>query len=91
MGWLKAHEEHFSREKTLEAADLTNRPLKELGNPSLLFEPPKHRMTIARIRVAISEQFRTVEKLLEPKNMGLPDSAYMGQKLSEDPKYGKSY
>ena len=30
-----------------------------------------------------------VEKLLEPKDMGLPDAAYEGSKLADDPRYGK--
>ena len=46
------------------------RPLKELGSPGLIVEPPKHRTSIARIRVAIPAQIRAVEKLLEPKSMG---------------------
>ena len=103
MDWLKAHEAHFSRAKILETADLTGipkksimgpvnyRPLKELGSPGLRVEPPKHRTSIARIRVAIPAQQRAVEKLLEPKSMGLPDTAYMGPKLPEDPRYGRSY
>ena len=64
------------------------RPLKELGNPGLIVEPPKHRTSIARIRVAIPAQLRAVEKLLEPKNIGLPDTAYTGPKLAEDSMYG---
>ena len=32
---------------------------------------------------------RVVEKLLEPKDMGLPDAAYEGSKLADDPRYGK--
>ena len=88
VDWLKAH---FSREKTLEAAALTGIPkrsiigpvnyrhLKEFGSPGLIVEPPKHRMSVARIRVAIPAQLRAVEKLLEPKSMGLPDTAYMAR------------
>ena len=59
------------------------RPLKELGSPGLIREPPKHRTSKARIRVAIPAQLRVVEK-------GLPDTAYMGAKLAEDPRYWRS-
>ena len=52
-------------------------------------EPPKHRKSIARIRVATPAQLRVVENLLEPKDMGLPYAAYGGPKLAEDPRYGK--
>ena len=81
VDWLKAHEAHFSRDKTLEAGYLTGvprklifgpvsyRPLKELGGPGFIVEPPKHRTSIVRIRVAIPAQLRTVDKLLEPKSM----------------------
>ena len=93
---LKAHEARFARDKTLETALLTGipkksiigpvnyRPLKVLGSPGLTMEPPKYRTNIVRTRVAIPTQLRTVEKLLEPKSMGLPDTTYMGPKLSED-------
>ena len=74
VDWLKAHEAHFSRAKTLETADLTGippimgpvnyRPLKQLRSPGLIVEPPKHRTSIARM--AIPAQLRIVEKLLEP-------------------------
>ena len=65
---LKAHEAHFSRAGTLETVDLTGIPqnsimgpvnyrsLKQLGSPGLIAEPPKHRTSIARIRVAITAQ-----------------------------------
>ena len=39
--------------------------------------------------MATPEQLRVVEKQLEPKDMGLPDAAYGGSKLAEDPRYGK--
>ena len=52
-------------------------------------EPPKHQTSIARIRVATPAQLRVIEKLLEPKDMGLPDAAYEGSKLADDPRYGK--
>ena len=102
VDWLKAHEAHFSRAKTLEMADLTGipqrsimgpinyRPLKELRSPGLIVEPPKHRTSETRIRVAIPAQPRTVDTLLEPKSMGLPGRNYMGAKLAKDPRYGRS-
>ena len=52
VDWLKAHEAHFSRRKLMETADLTgiptkaimgpinHRPLKLLGSPGLIAEPP---------------------------------------------------
>ena len=64
VDWLRAHKAHFSRAKTMESADLTGiplksvigpihyRPLKQLGSPGLIMEPPKHRTSVARIRVA---------------------------------------
>ena len=97
VDWLKAH---LSRAKSLETTDLTEipqkskmgpinyRPLKELESPGLIVEPPKHRTSISSIRVAIPAQLRAVDKLLEPRSMGLPDTAYMGAKLVEDPRYG---
>ena len=102
VDWLKAREAHIYRAKTLDTADLTGipqksimgpinyRPLKELGSPGLIVEPPKRRTSIARIRVVIPAQLRAVEKLLEPKSMGLPDTAFMGAKLAEDPASGRS-
>ena len=103
VGWLKTHEAHFSRDKTLETADLTGTPkksifgpviyplLKEFGSSGLILEPPMHRTSLVRSRVAIPAQLRSVERILEPKSMGLPDTAYMGSKLLEGPRYGKSY
>ena len=58
VDWLKAHETHFSRAKMMETADLTGiptklvmgpinyRPLKSLGSPRLVVEPPKHRTSM---------------------------------------------
>ena len=58
VDWLKAHETHFSRARIMETADLTGiptksvmgpinyRPLKLLGSPGLIVEPPKHRTTL---------------------------------------------
>ena len=40
--------------------------------------------------MAIPAQLRMVEKLLEPESMGIPDTGYLGPKLSEDPRYGRS-
>ena len=102
VDWPKAHEAHFSRVRTLETADLTGvhqrsimgpinyRPLKELGSPDLIVKPHKHRTSTARIRVAISAQLRAADKLLEPKSMGLPNTAYIWAKFAEDPRYGIS-
>ena len=53
VDWLKAHETHFSRARMMETADLTGistrsimgpinyRPLKLLGSPGLIKEPPQ--------------------------------------------------
>ena len=72
VDWLKVHEAHFSREKTLEAADLTSiprelifgpvnyQPLKELGSPGVIAEPPKHRKGLARRRMAKPAQLQAV-------------------------------
>ena len=101
VDWLKAHEAHFSRTKLMETTDLTGiptkaimgpinyRPLKLLGSPGLITEPPKHRTSIARIRLATPAQLKVVDKLLNPGSMELPDAAYEGSKLAEDPRYGK--
>ena len=101
VDWLKALETHFSRAKLMETADLTGiptkaimgpinyRPLKLLGSPGLIAEPPKHRTSIARIRLATPAQLRVVDKLLNPGEMELLDAAYKGSKLAEDPRYGK--
>ena len=87
VDWLKAHQAHFYRDKTMKTAVLSGipkrsvmgpvkyRPLKELGQPDLIVELPENRTRITRIRVAIPAQLRAVEKLLEPKSMGLPDTA----------------
>ena len=96
VDWLEAHEAHFSRARTMETADLTGiplksvmvpinyRPLKQLGSPGFIVEPPKHRTSIARISVATPAQLRVAEKLLEPRDMGLPDAAYEGSKRIRD-------
>ena len=101
VDWLKAHEAHFSRARMMETADLSEiplksimgpinyRPLKLLGSPRLIVEPPRHRTSIARIRVATPAQLILADKLLEPKDMGLPDAAYEGSKLADDPRYGE--
>ena len=101
VDWLKAHETHFSRAKLMETADLTGipiksvmgpinyRPLKSWGSPGLVVEPPKHRTSIARIRVATPARLRVVDKLMDPREMELPDAAYEGTRLTNDPRYGK--
>ena len=53
-------------------------------------EPPKYQTSIAWIRVAIPAQLRAVNKVLEPKSMGLSDTSNMVAKLAEDKKYGRS-
>ena len=65
------------------------RPLKLLGSPGLIVEPPKERSSIARVRLATPAQLRVVDKLLEPKEMELTDAAYEGAKLADDPRSGK--
>ena len=101
VDWLKAHETHFSRARMMKTADLTRIPmrsvmgptnyrlLKLLGSPGLIVEPPKHRISIARIRLATPAQLRVVDKLLDPREMELPDAAYEGARLADDPRYGK--
>ena len=96
VDWLKAHESHFLRARMMETADLTGIPLKSimgpinyrtlplklLGSPGLIVETPKHQTSVARIRLATPAQLRVVDKLLEPKDMGLTDAAYEGGKLA---------
>ena len=101
VDWLKAHETHCSRAKIMETADLTGiptksvmgpinyRPPKSLGSPGLVVEPPKHRTSIARIRLATPAQLRVVDKLLDPREMELRDAAYEGTRLANGPRYGK--
>ena len=101
VDWLKAHEAHFTRARMMKTADLTGipmrsvmgsinyRPLKLQGSPGLIVEPPKHRTSITRIRLATPAQLRVVDKLLDPREMELPDAAYEGARLADDPKYGK--
>ena len=48
------------------------RPLRELGRPGLIVEPPKHPTSIARIRVAIPAQLKAVENFLSRKVWGFP-------------------
>ena len=101
VDWLKAHETHFSRAKIMETANLTGiptksimgpinyRPLKLLGSPGLIAEPPKDQTSIARIRLATPAQLRLVDKLLNPREMEQPDATYGGMRLADDPRYGK--
>ena len=87
VDWLNAHEAHFSKARTMETADLTGiplksimgpinyRPLKQFGSPGLIVEAPKHRTSIARIRVATPAQLRVVENAMPltffyPENEG---------------------
>ena len=72
----------------METADLTGIPMRSVMGP-INYRPLKHRTFIARIRLATPAQLRVVDKLLEPKEMELPDAAYEGAKLADDPKYGK--
>ena len=65
------------------------RPFKLLGSPGLIVEPPKHRTSIARIRLATPAQLRVVDKLLDPREMELPDAACEGTRWADDPRYGK--
>ena len=65
------------------------RPLKLLGSPGLIAEPPKHRTSIARIRLETPAQLRVVDKLLNPREMELPDAAYESTRLADAPIYGK--
>ena len=96
VDWLKAHETHFSRARTMETVYLTGiptrsvmgtinyRPLKLPRSPGLIVEPPKH-----RFRLATRAQLSVVDKLLDPREMELPDAAYEGARLADDPRYGK--
>ena len=45
------------------------RPLKLLGSPGLIAEPPKHRTSIVRIRLVTPAQLRVVDKLLDPREI----------------------
>ena len=97
VDWLKAHETHFSRARIMETGipkrsimgPIKYRPLKLLGSPGLIVEPPKHQTSIARIRLATPAQLRVVDKLLDPREMELPDAAYKVTRLADDPRYGK--
>ena len=84
--WLKVPEVQFSRETTRETAELKGvqrrvfsgsinyRPLNELRSSGAIAEPPKHSPGLVRLRVAIL----AVEKFLDLKAMGLPDTVYVG-------------
>ena len=52
-------------------------------------EPPVHRTSIARVRLATPAQLRVIDKLLDPKEKELPDAAWEGARLADDPRYGK--
>ena len=53
-------------------------PLKLLESPGLIVEPPKHRTSIARIRLATPAQLRVMDKLMDPREMGFPVSEAYG-------------
>ena len=93
VDWLKAHETHFSRARMKETADLTGIPTKSIMGPinyrHLIVEPPKHRKSIARIRLATPAQLRVVDKLLNSRKMELSDAAYEGTRLADDPRNRK--
>ena len=77
-----------------EEIDFCTRQLStiyELGSPDMIAEPPKHRTSLARIRLAKPAQLRALEKFLDPKSMGLPDTAYANLKLAEEARYGEEY
>ena len=42
-----------------------------------------------QIRLATPAQLRVVDKLLDPREMELPDAAYEGTRLADDRRYGK--
>ena len=100
VDWLKAHETHLSRAKLMETADWTGlptkaimgpinyRPLKLLGSPGLITEPTNTE------RASPGSDWRpgTIEgggQAAESGEMELPDAAYEGSKLAEDPRYAK--
>ena len=51
--------------------------------------PPKHGTSIARIRLETPAQLRVVDKLMDPREIELPDAADEGTRLADDPRYGK--
>ena len=79
------------RQKLVEVLGLKNLSHEDLSNHYLIVEPPNHQTSIARIRVAIPAQLRAVEKLPDPKSMGLPKTANIGPKLSKLPRYRRSH
>ena len=97
VDWLKAHETHFSRARIMETADLTGiptrsvmrpinyRPLKLLGSPGLIVESPKHRTSIARIRLTTPAQLRVVDKLLDRKRNGTAGCRLRGYEIGGRP------
>ena len=77
-GLIEGTRSAFFPRENLETADLTGnprtsifgpvnyRPVKELGSPGLIAEPPKHRTGIARNRLAIPVHINSLESdLLE--------------------------
>ena len=61
------------------------RPLKLLGSPGLIVEPPKHRTSIARIRLATPVQLRVVDSRDSSRSSwtGLPGSTPMEAEEAE--------
>ena len=55
----------------------------ELKSSGAIAEPPKHRTGLVRIRVVIPAQLRAAKRLLDPKAMGFPNTAYAGSELSK--------
>ena len=90
VDWLKAYETHFSRARIMETADLMGIPTKSVMGP-INYRPliVEHRTSIARMRLATPAQLRVVDKLLDPREMELPDAAYERTRLADDPRYGK--
>ena len=52
---------------------------------------PEHRTNLAMIRVKIPAQLRAVDKFLDPKIMGLADTAYAGLELVKDTRYREGF
>ena len=104
VDWLMAQEAQFCRERTLETSELTGvprrsilgtinyKPLNELGSLGMIAEQPKQRAGLSRSTVETPAQLRVVEKLSNPKALGLPDTADAGgSKLAKEARYGEEY
>ena len=80
VDWLKAHEAHFLRAKTMEAADLTGiplksvmgpinyRPLKQLGSPGLIEQLKGDAPKPKKIWEAIQRLFAAMNEVQENAN-----------------------